>query len=730
MNKKRKSIVRWISLAITLVFSSSLCIAASWQTLSSFKEIRRLRVINDTLYAATSGGLLAIDNFNTPGRSFLNTDGLGTINLTDIIEDSNGQMWLTGFGRLVRFDKSDPQPFLFVPAEGDPFPLNTVVDDDDNLWIGTDSGLVLFSKVNDGGQIEGHFQLTTINPFPEVNEILLVSDSIWLATSSGLLVADRSNTELTPADWRLFQRDNFPELRSDTVRNVVSFLGDIYVATSGGVFRLVLSPGDTVFSPVPGADNRRINDLMVEGDSLFYYYVSGLGVITVEGATLLPGSGLPSAPATGIGWNGVRWVAVSGGGLYAGVLGVYEEYVFTGAPNNDVTSVTVDGEGLPVAGFGRGIFARYDGAQWSVTDIGDMGATTGLVTDRFGRVWAGTWGRGLWLETEDTAFKFDETNSTCIGIGGDPSFVVIRDIATSDEQVFAACFLAANNYPVAVGRLDSPEDRLSWDSIGVDQGLTIFLVTSLGYGSGQLAVGTEASGVFLCDVAAALSGADNACRQYTESNSPLISDVIRVLEYSPWGDVWVGTNFGLSRWDPGIERFADVLLPAGIGPDISALEFDGRGNLWIGSKTGLARLDGTSGDYTIYKAATSGLVSDKITGLALNQSTGELYVATESGLSVLTPELQQRTAALDSVLAVPNPFVIRSPDDRLEFNFSREGTARIFTVAGEPVTELSTNASWDGRNDSGKEVASGVYLFIVTDGDGNLARGKFLLVRE
>ena len=50
-------------------------------------------------------------------------------------------------------------------------------------------------------------------------------------------------------------------------------------------------------------------------------------------------------------------------------------------------------------------------------------------------------------------------------------------------------------------------------------------------------------------------------------------------------------------------------------------------------------------------------------------------------------------------------------------NFSTDAQIRIYTLSGELVDNVRANnlgtAEWDGRNQDGKECASGVYLVFV-----------------
>lgn len=54
-------------------------------------------------------------------------------------------------------------------------------------------------------------------------------------------------------------------------------------------------------------------------------------------------------------------------------------------------------------------------------------------------------------------------------------------------------------------------------------------------------------------------------------------------------------------------------------------------------------------------------------------------------------------------------------------NLTEGAEIKIFNLAGEFVCELKGTGKipWDAKNESGKEVASGVYIYLVTDKTGN-----------
>ncbi len=98
----------------------------------------------------------------------------------------------------------------------------------------------------------------------------------------------------------------------------------------------------------------------------------------------------------------------------------------------------------------------------------------------------------------------------------------------------------------------------------------------------------------------------------------------------------------------------------------------------------------------------------------------------------------QATAAinLSRALAYPNPFRAELGHSRIVFSFLTAGAqVRIYDVAGGLVRDLTDENGdgqiyWDGvKNDSGEDVASGIYFYLITDPDGRKEKGRLGVVR-
>jgi len=92
------------------------------------------------------------------------------------------------------------------------------------------------------------------------------------------------------------------------------------------------------------------------------------------------------------------------------------------------------------------------------------------------------------------------------------------------------------------------------------------------------------------------------------------------------------------------------------------------------------------------------------------------------------------TDDLSAVRVYPNPWRsdkdgdIPVTFDRLPLNI----TIKVFDVSGRWVKELTTpgaSATWDLTNESGQRVASGIYLYLIQDSQGQKRTGKMVIIK-
>ena len=109
------------------------------------------------------------------------------------------------------------------------------------------------------------------------------------------------------------------------------------------------------------------------------------------------------------------------------------------------------------------------------------------------------------------------------------------------------------------------------------------------------------------------------------------------------------------------------------------------------------------------------LPTDEIISIAIQESTGEVFIGTGGGLVSYMSDASKPMDTFDELYAYPNPvrptyqgyITIKGMMDNSE--------VRIVDASGNLVKTLQGNggsAAWDGRNAQGQRVASGVYTAI------------------
>ncbi len=170
----------------------------------------------------------------------------------------------------------------------------------------------------------------------------------------------------------------------------------------------------------------------------------------------------------------------------------------------------------------------------------------------------------------------------------------------------------------------------------------------------------------------------------------------------------------------------------------------------------LSLISVTGVGFAVAVAMTGGALSiyfGKLVGISSRIIGGEYAAVSSLGESIGTTRMAGGDYALESTVGAfasaklendltkahcyPNPYKPNSGLGHTKITFSRLTThtkLRVYSIAGELVrsTEEDTptgELSWDVVNDRGEKLASGVYIYLITDNSGNKAKGKFAVIR-
>jgi ligand-binding sensor domain-containing protein len=194
----------------------------------------------------------------------------------------------------------------------------------------------------------------------------------------------------------------------------------------------------------------------------------------------------------------------------------------------------------------------------------------------------------------------------------------------------------------------------------------------------------------------------------------IVDNDVRSMAEDYDGTMWLGTPQGINYWQGG-----EVFDKGGVvHNNIQTIVVDVRNNKWFGTIGGVSVLGSDNYTWTEYTTDNSPLVSSSVTSVALDELTGKVYIGTTNGLSSLQTPYVKPQPNLDQVTAGPNPFILRNSVDFTIYKLTDNSSIKFLTTNGMLVRDVPKDYvqgfyEWDGRDDNGEFVASGVYLYLI-----------------
>lgn len=239
-----------------------------------------------------------------------------------------------------------------------------------------------------------------------------------------------------------------------------------------------------------------------------------------------------------------------------------------------------------------------------------------------------------------------------------------------------------------------------------------------------------------------------------DKNIPTIGVTNVTLDKS--GELWLGTFSGVRKFSnpnaifnsTNISAESIIFLDDGIPQEllfeqsITDIKVDASNNKWIGTADGGVFYVSPDGQETIYNftAENSPLPSNVINDIAVDDSTGAVFFATNKGLIEFNSNVIIASEDLTSLKVFPNPVRPEYENPTVTIQGLTAGAnVKITDIEGNLVYETqnesfesggSGSVLWDTKSFSGKNVSSGVYLILITDAEGvGTSIEKLLIVR-
>ena len=710
-----------------------------WEAYTSMRQINRVLVHQDQVWAGTSGGVLHYDQQTQAYTRFTRRDGLPGNLILSLSVDDNGHLWFgTDSQGLSRYR---PEKNLFDPPFLDFLDLriNALEPHGDILYVGSERGVSAF-VISKEEVKETYRRLGDLPKDTEVTSIEVFAGRLWAGTVNGLIWADLHQPNLQdPSSWEA------ESIRGE-VRDMLVYQDTLFVSAPDGLWRVH-----------PALDHPELDYSTTNSVALGLF--EGRIVSATADGLLFQREGInrwqplnaPNISSTAdlSDTNGPLWVASANGLRVLGTdppppprepIGNFF-FDITQTTDGHLWVASVPKDNLPAFGL-----YEFDGEGWTTHTIRNNLSSeivSTVETDAEGLLWAGNWGRGIDVRDANGRWRnLNANNSALEGIDGD-TFVAISDI---DRDANGLMWIAnvrnglvvMDGWPPQQAALNNQLD------FGMSPGRDM---TKIAIGPDGLKwIGTALEGFFLLDDGGTPFdiGDEIGLVFDTAAYPDLTSNAVIDIHVDRSGQVWVATNNGLnavrgeySRTNARFDVTSWKVYNTGNGLPATAttsLAEDDRGRIWVGTEGGLARID-TEGRVEFALDTSDRLVNNRVNSLYFDQENGALWIGTLGGMSRLQLGGSGIVAG-PQAYAYPNPFHIGVRGAVVTFADLPLGVGvRIFTAAGEFVRQLNGAAgqgavTWNGQSEAGFLVGSGIYYFVAQAETGDAVRGKFAVINN
>jgi hypothetical protein len=739
----------------------------SWEGLFSFTTIVDIEESATSVYAASENAVFIYDLSSRTFTTLTTVNGLSGDEISQIHYSEDKSLLVIGYenGLLQIVDQDGSVIDVVAIKDKQVIPpddkrINEFKESGDLLYIATDFGIAIYNLSR--LEFDDTYFIGDNGAQIEILSIEIYQDFLYAATrSSGIRRA-------SIIDPFLIDFMNWSQINASLFSEVTSFNSQLYgLSLSRQVFQL----GTANFQPTATT----INAVALDAHSSdVFFTVATANAIQVFDTNFVEILSLTSLG--GLNYNFTQAISL-GNDLFigtetAGMIRVniqdqtdFEFIVADGPTRNRAFSITVSPDELWVA-YGDhdelynpfplerlGVSHLVVEEGWTNFEAADVLNIASISTitinpDNTDEVYLNSMHDGLLEFTDGIATTLYGINNSTLESILPPATDFLR-ISNSVFDNQGNLWSLANKVDNALNRRTPSGQWTSFDvseevaSIAVDQGITRVVANN----NGTIFFGTIANG---------LVGFDPATNQFANliddvGLGNLVNSYVTTLRLDLNGQLWIGSNQGLRvlfnpnsmfSENPSDARSIIIEDTNGIARELLAdeavtdIEIDGNNNKWIATASSGAFLFSPSGRETLFQFTTdnSPLPTNSVNDIAIDESTGKIYFATDKGIVAFQGERSSKPQEdLENVRAFPNPVRPGFDGNVTIDGLTDRARVKITDIEGNLVYEAVSQGGsipWDTRSFSGNKVASGVYfLFISTSDNIETTVSKLMIVR-
>jgi signal transduction histidine kinase/ligand-binding sensor domain-containing protein/DNA-binding response OmpR family regulator len=557
-----------------------------------------------------------------------NDEKINSNEITEIIEGSDGTMWIGTIGNgliNVIFDQNNENSYTFKQYLNDPnneqslssnVVSNLLIDENETLWVGTENGINKFhadserftrtifdTKHPEAPRTSGDYKICSIHLSKEGNDF-------WIGTQSGMVQFDRNsgNYEFYPHMYEV-HRYGWGSVN----RIAEDEMGNFWLGTAGGLMR---------FDPLTKQYNYYRHDPL-NPQSISHNLISSLFIDN----------------------TGILWAGTSGLGIN----------ILDFKANRFPTLTRTPDSSSRITGFSiRSILEDNSGDVWISADVlyrwnRETEELTSFETisdrpDDFGNTDAYSMIQAtdgyLWTASARGLFRYDPVsnesrlyNHTLENINGQIYPEVNAVFEDRDSTLWIA---TRNHFSKMIDREAGTFKHYRFNSSGSSNN------------SPRPVIFQDLDGIFWIGTADGLIRFDASSETFSVfQNNPdqpnsLSNNLIKSIHADPIHperNLWIGTSGGLNKFDYRAGTFEHFTEKDGLPNEVVyGILPDETGNLWLSTNKGLSRFNPQSETFRNYDVF-DGLQSNEFnTGAYFRSESGELFFGGIQGLNYFYPD--------------------------------------------------------------------------------------------
>ena len=583
------------------------------------------------LWVGTREGLNRYDAYRF--MQFSMRDGLPGRNILSLSEDPSGRVWVQTDSGVVIYDYST---HAFIPVENALEPYHIGIDAPVGFGISRDHR---FFWVHDGIKVASYdaIKRTTVEFSGSGSPILSLAQQqgrLWFLSVDGRLfradvLSGATEEILCPGEVSAQFLFYMPQLFVDSKEGVW-----IYTFRNSVIFHYTPAEGwQKIELPWPVQEFNRITRMAEDSSGTIWVTTSHHGVILLnkDGSIdnlvhepnklfSLPGNNLVSLF---IDDDDVVWIGNFKLGLssYTPRTQTFLHYYLNGP--DDVLSVKETSKGIFIGTDGYGLLRadNYD----SVFRPVETGANVinCIMEDGKGDLWLGTWGNGLVRLGQDGYRKAVYTS----GNSG-----LLSNSIFSIKELDGAIYLGL--YYGEVQKLDPSTGAFS--TLFQENGLMLNDMVVI---QGPKLVAATSRGLIEIDPVSGESRRIQSNRSGTFSFEGIGAEVLFV---DSMGNLWVGGDNGVLRWDPVTDEVLHMSSADGLQSDtVTSITEDVGGRIWLGTSKGLSSITLENYEPFIHNfSSKDGLGWTEFNSRAMTRlSGGDIVAGTPKGFTAILPKV-------------------------------------------------------------------------------------------